>query len=128
MKKALTLSNDKRNAFSENSSGTAVVIHPELPSKKEAGAFEPALEEKLEEAVGLARAIALDVVHVEAVTIQRPTPAYLLSKGYRDSLGETIEALEPSVVIMNTTLSPGQQRNLEKAWNAKVIDRTGLIL
>ena len=128
MKKALTLSNDKRNAVSENSSGTAVVIHPELPSKKEAGAFEPALEEKLEEAVGLARAIALEVIHVEAVTIQRPTPAYLLSKGYRDSLGETIEALEPSVVIMNTTLSPGQQRNLEKAWNAKVIDRTGLIL
>lgn len=121
--------NDKRNAVPKHNSGTAVVIHPEIPVKRtQPGIFEPALEEKLEEAVGLARAIALDVVHVEDVTVNRPTPAYLLSKGHRDALGETIKGLEPDVVIMNTTLSPGQQRNLERAWDAKVIDRTGLIL
>jgi len=83
---------------------------------------------RLEEAVGLAQAIDLKVVHAEAVTVAKPRPATLLGSGTVAKFGQLIAAQEIAVVVVDGTLSPVQQRNLERAWNCKAIDRTGLIL
>jgi GTP-binding protein HflX len=83
---------------------------------------------KLAEAVGLADAIALDVVHSEVVRIRKAQPSTLFGKGQVERLAATVAALEAEVVIIDGAVSPIQQRNLEKALGAKVIDRTGLIL
>ena len=104
----------------------AIVLHPVLPAAR--GRRQRDAEARLVEATGLAEAIGLDVVHAEIVNIRRPRPATLLSKGIVENLATTIAAFEPSVVIVDDSLSPVQQRNLEKAWNTKVIDRTALIL
>jgi GTPase len=78
--------------------------------------------------VGLAQAIRLDVVCAEIARIARPRPNTLLGSGTLDNLGELISENRVGVVVVDGTLSPVQQRNLEKRWQAKVIDRTGLIL
>jgi len=83
---------------------------------------------KLEEVVGLARAIDLDVGLAQAVPMRRMTPATLLGKGTVERLRATVEEQGIGLVIVDDKLTPVQQRNLEKAWNTKVIDRTGLIL
>jgi len=83
---------------------------------------------KLEEAVGLARAIDLDVRLAQAVPMRRLTPATLIGKGVVERIKKAAEEQEIGLVIVDDRLTPVQQRNLEKAWNAKVIDRTGLIL
>jgi GTP-binding protein HflX len=83
---------------------------------------------RLAEAIGLASAIDLDVIDAIAVTLSTLRPATYLGSGKVDELGGLLAALEVDVVIVDTALSPGQQRNLEKAWKTKVIDRTGLIL
>jgi len=83
---------------------------------------------KLEEAVGLARAIDLDVRLAEAVPLRRQVPATLLGKGVVERVGEAVQAQGIGLVIVDDRLTPVQQRNLEKTWQAKVIDRTGLIL
>jgi len=85
-------------------------------------------EARLDEAVGLARAIELDVVRAEIARVARPVPSTLLGSGTVKRLGETIAEDGIGLVIVDATLSPVQQRNLERAWKAKVIDRTGLIL
>src|SRR3546814_12697487 len=85
-------------------------------------------EARLQEAVGLALAIRLDVIHSEVVHLAQIRPATFIGKGIVERLGELIVALEIGVVIVDATLAPVQQRNLERAWNAQVIDRTGLIL
>ncbi len=85
-------------------------------------------EARLEEAVGLARAIALDVAQSGLVPISRPRPATLLGPGKVEELKGIIEAEAAGLVIIDHVLTAVQQRNLEKAWNAKVLDRTGLIL
>ena len=85
-------------------------------------------EARLEEAVGLARAIDLDVVEAGLVPLSAVRPATYLGKGKVDEIAGLTKSLEASVVVMDCPLSPVQQRNLEKAWNAKVLDRTGLIL
>ncbi len=82
----------------------------------------------IEEAAGLARAIALDVAHSELIRLARYRPATLVGKGTVDRLGEVVGALEIGLAIIDAPLSAVQQRNLEKAWSCKVIDRTGLIL
>ncbi len=104
----------------------AVVIHPVLKSEEHNAIRD--VEDMLEEAVSLTQAINMDVVHAEAVKIANPTPGHLFSKGHAERLGQAIGDLKPEIVIVNHSLSPVQQRNLEKDWNAKVIDRTGLIL
>ncbi len=83
---------------------------------------------RLDEAVGLARAIDLSVVHGEAVSIVKPRPATVFGAGVVERFKGFIEAEEIEVVIVDGALTPVQQRNLETAWNTKVIDRTGLIL
>ncbi len=83
---------------------------------------------KLLEAVGLARAIDIDVRLAETAPLRRITPATLLGKGVVERLKQAVEELGIGLVIVDDRLTPVQQRNLEKAWQTKVIDRTGLIL
>ena len=83
---------------------------------------------RLAEAVGLAAAIDLHVEKTALVMLDKPTPATFLGSGKVESLATEIEDAEIDLVIMDTALSPVQQRNLERAFKAKVIDRTGLIL
>ncbi|MDP6884292.1 MAG: GTPase HflX, partial [Rhodospirillales bacterium] len=102
--------------------------------RSESGAAR-APQSRLEEAVGLARAIVLEVAHAEVIAIARPRPSTLLGKGAVERLAGLI-AGAPSdngsqgvgVAVVDGALTPVQQRNLERAWNCKVIDRTGLIL
>lgn len=83
---------------------------------------------RLDEAVGLARAIDLNVVQEGLVTLSAIRPATYIGKGKVDEIAGLVKSFEVSVVVMDCPVSPVQQRNLEKAWSAKVIDRTGLIL
>ena len=108
----------------EGSTGRALVLHPVVVDG--ARGRDPQL--RLEEAVGLAQAIELDVVHAEAVRTKKVRPSTFLGKGAVDLFTGFIEAQEVGVVIVDAALAPIQQRNLERAWKTKVIDRTGLIL
>ena len=83
---------------------------------------------KLDEAVGLARAIDLDVRLAQSVPMRQVTPATLLGKGTVQRIKEAVAEQEIGLVVVDDKLTPVQQRNLEKAWETKVIDRTGLIL
>lgn len=83
---------------------------------------------RLEEAVGLALAIDLDVVQSGVVPLNEIRPATYIGKGKVDEIAGLVKTHEAGIVIVDGALSPVQQRNLEKAWNAKVLDRTGLIL
>jgi GTP-binding protein HflX len=85
-------------------------------------------EAKLDEAVGLARAIDLDVLESGIVPVVDVRPATYVGSGKVEEIAGLIKSLEAGLVVMDCALSPVQQRNLEKAWNAKVLDRTGLIL
>lgn len=87
-----------------------------------------AIEDLLEEAEGLVHAIHLKVSSTRVAKVSRISPAQLLGKGAAEEIAKVIEEEQPVVVIVNYKLSPVQQRNLEKLWNVKVIDRTGLIL
>ncbi|MBY0461752.1 MAG: GTPase HflX, partial [Alphaproteobacteria bacterium] len=89
---------------------------------------ERSLDAALEEAVGLAEAISLNVVHKQIVRLNKMSPSTLMGKGNVDSIGSAIAAFSIKLMIVDSTLSPIQQRNLEKVWKCKVIDRTGLIL
>jgi GTP-binding protein HflX len=82
----------------------------------------------LEETAGLARAISLDLVSCRAVTLNRPRPATLFGEGVVSAVHDRIKAEDARLVIVGGPLTPVQQRNLERAWSCKVIDRTGLIL
>lgn len=103
-----------------------LVMHPVL--KQELAASGRNAEDRLDEAVGLALALDLDVIEKGVVTLSALRPSTFIGKGKLEEFAEIIEAHEIKLVVMDTALSPGQQRNLEKAWNCKVIDRTALIL
>ena len=104
----------------------AIVIHPDV--MKESEARSPAA--RLEEAVGLARAIDLKIAAALIAPIVRPTPATFLGAGKVDEIRARLDeaAPRPGLVVVDHALSAVQHRNLEKAWNAKVLDRTALIL
>ena len=102
-----------------------MVIHPAIKAVAEAMRLP---EARLAEAVGLARAINLDIVATEAVTVAKRRPATLLGKGAVERLAAEIEAKMIGLAVVDGHLSPVQQRNLEREWGCKVIDRTGLIL
>jgi GTPase len=107
------------------------VIHPALKSAPRRQLSETSgrsVEARLEEAIGLARAINLDVVGAEIARVARPRADSLLGGGTLENLGGLISENEIGLVIVDSVLSPVQQRNLERRWQAKVIDRTGLIL
>ncbi len=82
----------------------------------------------LEEAVGLAEAINLNVVYQQNFALNKISAATLLGKGNVENIQQIVQALAIKLVVMDSVLSPVQQRNLERAWKCKVIDRTGLIL
>jgi GTP-binding protein HflX len=107
------------------SSGCALVLHPAPRSRTDHGR-EPG--SRLEEAVGLAQAIGLDVVHAEVVRLAERRPATLFGTGNVERIGELVKAVEAGITVVDGALSPVQQRNLERAWQCKVIDRTALIL
>lgn len=82
----------------------------------------------LEEACGLTAAINLEICGSETLGLNQVHAGSFLGKGSRERLADTIKELEAGLLVMNSSLSPVQQRNLEKELNCKVIDRTGLIL
>ena len=86
------------------------------------------LQNRLSEAVGLALAIDLDVVHSEVVRLKEIKPATYFSKGFIEKISEVIATHDVFLMVADTSLTPIQQRNLEKALHIKVIDRTALIL
>jgi len=112
----------------------AVVIVPVLTRQQRADddTNRPRLtrsaEARHEEAVGLAGAINLDPVHTAVVTVNDPRPATLLGSGKVAEFAEIVKESHAELVIVDHPLTPVQQRNLEKELNAKVLDRTGLIL
>lgn len=83
---------------------------------------------RLEEALGLAAAIDLEVVEAGLVPISTPRPATYIGKGKTEEIAGLAKSLDVGLVVVDCALSPVQQRNLERAWNTKVLDRTGLIL
>ncbi|MGR3803998.1 GTPase HflX [Marinibacterium profundimaris] len=103
----------------------AWVLHPELKSDPERRVAGPALEE----AVSLARALPdLDVVGSEIVRLARPHPGLLFGTGKVEELKQRIKEADAELVLVDGPLSPVQQRNLEREWKVKILDRTGLIL
>ncbi|WP_208852291.1 GTPase HflX [Roseomonas genomospecies 6] len=109
--------------------GRALVLHPVLRGTTS----DRSPEASLEEAVGLASAIDLDVAQAAVVKVNQPRPATLLGGGAVEQYARILEEARAAgaaidLVIVDHALSPVQQRNLEKALQAKVIDRTGLIL
>ena len=115
----------------------AVIIVPVLahqPGRRqeEGAASQPqrirSPEARLDEAVGLAAAIDLDAVEAQIVQVNDPRPATLLGSGKVDEFARLVKEKEAELVFVDHPLSPVQQRNLEKALDAKVLDRTGIIL
>lgn len=112
-----------------------LVLVPHLTHQRRAtteeGVARPSLhspEDRLHEAKGLAEAIDLDVVDAQIVRVAEPRPATLIGSGKVEELKERIGDTGAVLVIVDHAITPVQQRNLEKAWNVKVLDRTGLIL
>jgi len=104
----------------------ALVLVPILKGRAVPGARDS--ETRVEEAVGLARAIDLDIVDGIAVPVAAPRPATLFGSGKVEEIAERVKAEHIDLVVVDGPLSPVQQRNLERGWKTKVIDRTGLIL
>jgi GTP-binding protein HflX len=103
----------------------AVVLHIARKTNTDTSRSE---KSRLEEAIALTAAIGLEVQEGLIASIARPTPATLIGTGKVDEIKALCAGLEPEVVIVNASLTPVQQRNLEKAWSTKVLDRTALIL
>ena len=102
----------------------AIVIHPQRDkrdSARSAGA-------RLEEAVGLAQALDLEIRDALVAPLRGLTPATLFGSGKVKEIAALCEQHDVDVAVVDDALTPVQQRNLEKAWKVKVIDRTGLIL
>ena len=101
----------------------ALVVHPVV--RKDALR---APEARLAEAVRLTKSIGVTVPATRIVRLARPRPATLLGNGAISDVGEVLGREGAGLVVVDGALTPVQQRNLERAWEAKVIDRTGLIL
>jgi GTP-binding protein HflX len=100
----------------------AIVALPEI------GPHNRSAEARLEEAAGLAGAIGLYVVEKMAFRLRQPKAATLLGSGQVEALAEAARMAEAELIVVDAAVTPIQQRNLEKGTQAKVIDRTGLIL
>ena len=118
----------RRNGESPSRAG---VLHPALVRPPAgARASEPSREpdDRLAETASLARAIDLEVVFAEVAPVQKPRPATLFGPGRVEATAEAVSAHALGLMIVDGALTPVQQRNLERAWRCKVIDRTALIL
>ncbi len=94
----------------------------------DAAAAGRAAEARLAEAVGLATSIGVTIVHTAIFPLRERRPSTLLGEGQVESAKQAIAQHGITVTVVDAALSPVQQRNLERAWGCKVIDRTGLIL
>lgn len=104
----------------------AYVIHPDLGHAR-TQRREP--EHALAEAVALAHALpGIEIVGAEVARLREPNPGTLFGKGKLAEIGERLEAVEAELVLVDGPVTPVQQRNLEKDWSVKLLDRTGLIL
>jgi GTP-binding protein HflX len=112
----------------EGATGRAVVIVPYLRHGKNVTTETRNPEARLEEAVGLSRAIDLEIAGSGLVPLAQIRPATFIGTGKVEELAGVVRAEKADLVVVDTALSPVQQRNLEKAWSCKVLDRTGLIL
>ena len=107
----------------------AYVIHPDLGNSRTRRSPELALEE----AVALAHALpVIEVTGAEVTRLRKPDAGMLFSKGKREEIGERLKAVAEGegaeLVLIDGPVTPVQQRNLEKEWGVKILDRTGLIL
>ena len=112
-----------------------LVVHCDVKSQgsirtgsAQAKPLERSAEARLEETVGLAQAIDLDIADAFILPVNKVRPATFLGAGKVEEFKGIVAATGAEVVVVNAPLSPVQQRNLEKAWNTKILDRTGLIL
>lgn len=112
----------------------AFVIHPDLgDARRSASTQRRSADLAIDEAVALARALpAIDVVGASVARLRDPSPGMLFSKGKLEEIGTAIrdaaDGEGAELVLIDGPVSPVQQRNLEKEWNVKILDRTGLIL
>jgi GTPase len=119
----------------QNSKATrALVIGPYFDERRaphaggEARVARRSPQARIDEALGLARAIDLEIIVGESINLSRIRPATYLGQGKVAEIAERVKADTIELVIADCALSPVQQRNLEKAFGCKVIDRAGLIL
>jgi GTPase len=125
---------DQPGSADNKNSGRVIVIGPYLRARRGDDGAHPNssdardFEARLDEAAGLARAIDLVVAEAVLTPIGQIRPATYLGKGKVDEILGLIAGHDIELVVMDCALAPIQQRNLEKAWNTKVLDRTGLIL
>ncbi len=111
----------------------ALVIVPDLRRRAHTGngsrsGFAHSLDDRLAEARGLAQAIDLDVCESIIVPVPAPRPSTLFGSGKVREIAEQIADGKIELAIVDHAVTPVQQRNLEREWNCKVLDRTGLIL
>ncbi|MEX2648556.1 MAG: GTPase HflX [Alphaproteobacteria bacterium] len=102
----------------------ALVLHPSRGD----GRASRSAESRLAEAEGLAEAIHLEIAETRIAIVRTPRPATLLGSGKVAEIATLCAERGIGLVVVDAPLTPVQQRNLERAWGAKVIDRTGLIL
>ncbi|MHC0052854.1 GTPase HflX [Actibacterium sp. D379-3] len=103
----------------------AWVLHPDIASDRQRRPAAPALEE----AVALAAALpGLAVVGAEIVPLSKMRAGYLFGSGKIEEIGARLKAAEVTLVLVDGHVTPVQQRNLERDWDVKLLDRTGLIL
>ena len=100
------------------------LLHPVIPAGPDIR--DPAFA--LAEGKSLLDALDVEVQFAETVTLNKPVAGTYLGSGKIQELGQRFNALETDVVVINTQISPVQQRNLERAWKVKILDRTALIL
>ena len=106
----------------------AIVLHVERRDRHAPVKSERGSEAQLDEAVGLARAIGLEIADQLVAGVTDIKPATLIGSGKVKEIAQRVKETDAELVVVNAQLSPIQQRNLERAWEAKVLDRTGLIL
>jgi GTP-binding protein HflX len=110
-------------------SGSGFDPHRGGPPWESAAGHQPrSADARLAEMVELAKSIGLGVVHTAVVPLRAQRPSTLLGQGQVATLGHAVAEHSAELAVVDAALSPVQQRNLEREWRCKVIDRTGLIL
>jgi GTP-binding protein HflX len=120
-----TSSSSARHADTAGGTTRTAVV---LPWESSAGHQPRGADARLAEMVELAKSIGLEVVHTAVVPLRARRPSTLLGQGQVASLGQAVAEHSAELAVVDAALSPVQQRNLEREWRCKVIDRTGLIL
>ena len=120
-----TSSSSARHADTGSGATRTAVV---LPLESSAGHQPRGVDARLAEMVELAKSIGLEVVHTAVVPLRAQRPSTLLGRGQVATLGRAVAEHSAELTVVDAALSPAQQRNLEREWRCKVIDRTGLIL